>query len=167
MAERRCGLPPPSAPDLILLDVNLPDMSGFDVCHQIKSDPRTAHIPVLHLSATFSKAADKVMGLDMGADNYLVEPVEPEVLFAAIRAALRTRRAEDAVHTMAQQWRAAFDAIRDGIAMLDADGRIIRSNRSLLELLGKKEHEILGRRSAELWPRAVDPRERFCFRSHA
>ena len=84
-------------PQLIVLDVNLPDISGTEVCRRIKSDPATAAVPVLHLSASSIRPADKVAGLENGADSYLTEPVEPAVLIATIRALLRTRQAEEAM----------------------------------------------------------------------
>ena len=79
--------------DLVLLDVNLPDMSGFDVCRQIKTDPRTAAIPVIQVSATAVEVADRAHGLTQGADAYLVEPTEPEELLATVTAVLRYYRA--------------------------------------------------------------------------
>ena len=79
--------------DLVLLDVNLPDMSGFDVCRQIKTDPRTAAIPVIQVSATAVEVADRAHGLTQGADAYLVEPAEPEELLATVTAVLRYYRA--------------------------------------------------------------------------
>jgi serine phosphatase RsbU (regulator of sigma subunit)/DNA-binding response OmpR family regulator len=79
--------------ELVLLDVNLPDMSGFDVCRQIKTDPRTAAIPVIQVSATAVEVADRAHGLTQGADAYLVEPAEPEELLATVTAVLRYYRA--------------------------------------------------------------------------
>src|SRR5262244_3616581 len=64
------------APDLILLDVNLPDMSGFRVCEQLKGHPETSHIPVLHISSTFVDPEYRVRGLQGGADAYLAEPID-------------------------------------------------------------------------------------------
>lgn len=84
-------------PRLILLDVNLPDINGMEVCRRIKADPATSTIPVLHVSATNIRPDDQVTGLDSGADSYLTEPVEPEVLVATIKALLRAREAEDAL----------------------------------------------------------------------
>jgi serine phosphatase RsbU (regulator of sigma subunit)/DNA-binding NarL/FixJ family response regulator len=81
------------AAELVLLDVNLPDMSGFDVCRLIKSDPRTAAIPVIQVSATAVEVADRARGLTLGADAYLVEPTEPAELLATVTAALRYSRA--------------------------------------------------------------------------
>lgn len=79
--------------ELVLLDVNLPDMSGYEVCQVIKSDPRTAAIPVIQVSATAVEVADRAQGLAEGADAYLVEPTEPAELLATVTAALRYSRA--------------------------------------------------------------------------
>lgn len=84
-------------PPIILLDVNLPDMSGFEVCRQIKRDPRTGSATVLHISASNIQSHHQVLGLEGGADSYLVEPIDPTVLIATIRAFLRARHAEDAL----------------------------------------------------------------------
>jgi DNA-binding response OmpR family regulator len=81
-------------PDVILLDVNLPDLDGREVCRRLRVDPQTAHIPIIHVSATSKSPADQVRGFDCGADAYLLEPLEPEVLVATIRALLRARNAE-------------------------------------------------------------------------
>ncbi|MEX2540287.1 MAG: ATP-binding protein [Trueperaceae bacterium] len=87
-------------PDLILLDVKLPDMDGFEVCRRLKADPDTLLIPVLHLSATFLDAESQVRGLESGADGYLTYPLEPPVLVATIRAHLRARKAEEEVRRL-------------------------------------------------------------------
>jgi DNA-binding response OmpR family regulator len=81
------------AAELVLLDVNLPGMSGFEVCRLIKSDPQTAAIPVIQVSATAVAVADRAHGLTQGADAYLVEPIEPAELLATVTAALRYFRA--------------------------------------------------------------------------
>ncbi len=82
-------------PDLVLLDVNLPDMSGFEVCRRIRDNPQTSALTILHISASSVLAQHQVNGLDSGADGYLVEPVDPAVLLATVRAFLRARRAEE------------------------------------------------------------------------
>lgn len=84
-------------PAIVLLDVNLPDMSGFEVCERIKKNPATASTTVVHISASSAQAHHLVMGLNCGADSYLVEPVDPGVLVATVRAFLRTRDAEAAL----------------------------------------------------------------------
>jgi DNA-binding response OmpR family regulator len=79
--------------DLVMLDVHLPDLSGFEVCERIKDNPRTAAIPVIHVSATAIEPEDKTQGLTRGADAYLTEPVDPGELLATVEAALRYYRA--------------------------------------------------------------------------
>jgi CheY-like chemotaxis protein len=89
----RAALDLAPAADLILLDVNLPDISGTAVCRQLKNDPQTAAIPVIQVSATAVEVADRALGLSQGADAYLVDPVAPEELVATVGAALRYYRA--------------------------------------------------------------------------
>ena len=79
------------SPHLIILDVHLPDMSGLDVCQQLRTNPTTSAIPVLCLSATCVGSKDRVRGLDCGADAYLTEPFDATELLATVRALLRLR----------------------------------------------------------------------------
>ncbi len=143
-------------PDLILLDVNLPDINGFEVCRQLKAEVVTARIPVLHITASFVKGPDMARGLESGAESYLTEPVEPEVLVATINSALRARRAEEASREMAREWQSTFDAINDGVAVLDLEGNIQRCNRSFARLLGRAAEELGGAHCPDLW-RGVAP----------
>jgi len=80
--------------DLVILDMKLPDMYGWDICKHIKETPHTASIMVLELSATLATAQDRALGLELGADAYLVHPVEIIELVATLRALYRLRRAE-------------------------------------------------------------------------
>ncbi|MBD2411911.1 hybrid sensor histidine kinase/response regulator [Nostoc calcicola FACHB-389] len=137
-------------PDLVILDVQLPDISGFEVCRQIKANPETAFIPVLHLSATFIHSQDKAEGLDSGADGYLVQPVEPIELLATVRSLLRIRRAEEAALSSAREWQSTFDSMNDGVSLVDQEGIILRCNRAMIEMVDKHPGEILGRLYHEL-----------------
>ncbi|RUO87058.1 response regulator, partial [Corallococcus sp. AB018] len=83
-----------SRPDVIVLDVKLPDMSGYDVCRRLKEDSRTREISIIHTSATFITAEKKVAGLRAGADVYLTQPFDPEELIATVNSVLRLRRVE-------------------------------------------------------------------------
>ena len=100
-------------PDLVLLDVKLPDINGFEVCRRIKGDPSTESILVLQTSASFIGIADKVRALDGGADSYLVEPIEPEELIANVKALLRLRRVEAALRESEGRFRQMAENIDD------------------------------------------------------
>jgi signal transduction histidine kinase len=76
-------------PQLILLDVKLPDVDGTQLCRTIKSDPLSAHVMVLQISAVHTTRADRVHGLECGADTYLIEPVQADELLATVNALLR------------------------------------------------------------------------------
>lgn len=117
-------------PDVIILDVRLPDMSGYEVCRRLKSDGRTAGIPVLQISASFVSADERARALETGADGYLTHPIEGVVLVATVRALLRLRAAETLARKSADQWQATFDALSEGLAVIDPDGRILRCNRA-------------------------------------
>ena len=82
------------APDLVMLDVHLPDISGFEVCRRLKSEPRAVPLSVLQISASAISDVERATGLDNGADAYLTEPVSSDVLVATIRALDRVRRLE-------------------------------------------------------------------------
>lgn len=81
-------------PSLVLLDVNLPDINGLEVCRRIKADAAAGATPVLQVSASSISNRDQAGALDNGADAYLVEPVDSDVLLATVRAMLRMRKAE-------------------------------------------------------------------------
>jgi PAS domain S-box-containing protein len=81
-------------PDVVLLDVRLPDMSGFEVCHRLKTDPTTAAIPVLYVSALMQDAELEARLFEDGADGYVPQPIEPKHLVAQTWALVRMRRAE-------------------------------------------------------------------------
>jgi signal transduction histidine kinase len=81
-------------PDVIVLDVKLPDISGYEVCARLRANSATAAIAVMHTSATFVTPDKKVQGLEGGADAYLTQPYEPSELIATVRSLLRLRHAE-------------------------------------------------------------------------
>lgn len=116
-------------PDLILLDVKLPDINGMEVCRRLKSDPATQAILILQTSASYIGTADKVRALDGGADNYLVEPIEPDELIANVKALLRLgrverklremdRRKDEFLATLAHELRNPLGPIRTAVQLL-------------------------------------------------
>jgi two-component system phosphate regulon response regulator PhoB len=84
-------------PDLVVLDLTMPDIDGLDVCKRLRQEPRHARLPILVLSARAS-AADRVLGLETGADDYLVKPFVPQELVARVKAILRRADAPAVAH---------------------------------------------------------------------
>jgi PAS domain S-box-containing protein len=101
-------------PDLIILDVKLPDIHGFEVCQRLKAEPSTALIPVLHLSAQLVTTHDRVQGLECGADGYLVQPVEPLELLATVKSLLRIRQVEANLQNSNERLTLALEAAQMG-----------------------------------------------------
>lgn len=122
-------------PDALILDVNLPDMSGFDIVRLLRSEPRTALLPVVHVSAASIQTADIVTGLEAGADAYLVHPVDPDVLLATLRTLLRVRDTEYALRESEARFREIFVNISAPIAVMDADLKVHECNHAFARLI--------------------------------
>ena len=133
--------------DLVVLDVNLPDIDGFEVCRRLRASPVTQYVPVVHLSATFVDDVDQVHGLDAGADGYLTQPVDPGVLVATVNAFLRARHAEALRREADAKLRAVFEAAGAGIAILDAQRRYQDVNPAYCRLVGREREQLLGQPS--------------------
>ncbi len=131
-------------PNLVILDVNLPDISGFEVCRRLRVTPSTARIPVLQLSATSIDAQSQVSGLEAGADAYLVEPVDRNVLVATVHALLRAARAEHAADRLAREWQGTFDAVTNPVALVGNDGMIKRANAAFGSLVRRMPLDCVG-----------------------
>ena len=139
-----------SRPDVVLLDINLPDLSGFEVCQRIRSNSATTSTLIIQISACFTKGSDKIKGLDGGADGYLTSPVEPPLLVATIRSLLRVRDAEGIRNPLFQYWQTTFDAVVDGIALLDHEGAILRCNAACASLLDRALGDLAGQTFRQL-----------------
>lgn len=94
-------------PDLLILDITMPKMNGFEVCRLVKADPNTSHIPVLILSA-LEEVRHRVKGLELGADDYLIKPFRPDELIARVEARLRTKWETDALRLSESKMRETF-----------------------------------------------------------
>ncbi len=137
-------------PAVILLDVKLPDILGYEVCRRLKNNPRTSHIPVLQLSAAFVDNESRVYALESGADAYLTQPVEGNVLLATVRSLVKLHEAESAAKLSARQWQATFDSLSEGVALIDSAGIIQRCNRAMCSLLASSYAEIEGQFLADV-----------------
>jgi PAS domain S-box-containing protein len=148
-------------PDLVLLDIKLPDISGLEVCRRIKADPSTASTLVIQTSATYASPDRKVEGLESGADIYLAQPIDATELLATIRAVVRTRRAEEAERKAARRLHRTFDAIQDALLLIDSEGRIEEGNGAAGRLVGRTLQELEGKNVAQVLHRVIgqDPLE--------
>ena len=131
-------------PDVVMLDIKLPDITGLEVCRRLKQDPATAGIPVLQMTATFGSSEMQAAALEGGADAYLTHPVEPIVLVATLRSLLRAREAETRARRLTAWWQSTFDAIQDGVMLLSRSGQVLRCNRAMAEMLGRSPEAIVG-----------------------
>ncbi|HKS14172.1 MAG TPA: response regulator, partial [Pseudomonas sp.] len=123
------------APDALILDVNLPDMSGFDIVRTLRSEARTALLPVIHVSAASIQTGDIITGLDAGADAYLIHPIDPDVLLATLRTLLRVRDTENALRESEARFREIFVNVSAPIAVLDADFKVHECNQAFTQLI--------------------------------
>jgi DNA-binding response OmpR family regulator len=131
-------------PDLIILDLNLPVVSGTEVCRILRARPETAHLPVIMLTARTAES-DRVTGLDLGADDYVTKPFSLRELSARVRAVLRRRQSFAAKGSVYRGERllADFDAVA-----VSVDGEAIRLTRrefELLRFLVENKNRVLSR----------------------
>jgi PAS domain S-box-containing protein len=129
--------------DLIILDVNLPDISGIEVCKRLKSAEPTARTPVLQVSATLVSTEARVAGLEGGADAYLAQPIDPQELIATVRALLRVRAAEEQLWKSQLQYRSFFEANPLPCCVFDtSDLTILAVNVAAIQRYGYSREEF-------------------------
>ena len=122
-------------PDVIVLDSELAGGPGFELANQLKCDPATAGIPIIHVAPGLTTGEWRAQGLDAGADAFLTRPVESQELIAMVRALLRVRAAEENVRAAADQWEATFDAITDAVCIINENAELVRCNEAADQLL--------------------------------
>lgn len=106
------------APEVVVLDVKLPDLIGYEVCRQLKKDPATSSVLVIQTSATFVTSEGKARGLDSGADAYLAQPFESVELIAMVKSLLRLRSSEMQARQRAEELSTADQRKNEFLAML-------------------------------------------------
>jgi two-component sensor histidine kinase len=135
-----------ASPQLIVLDINLPDVNGIEVCRQVKTDPKTANTMVLQVSATNIQVADRVHALSAGADSFLIEPVEPEELEAVARALLRLHRTESQLRrTLGER----------ELLLREVNHRVKNSLQLVLSMLSLQAAEFRESGAKELFAKAI------------
>lgn len=143
-------------PQLVLLDVKLPDISGHEVCKRLKADDPA--IPILQISASLVSGQDRVRGLESGADAYLVKPVEPEELIATIKALLRMREAEEARRETEQRYELLFESSTLPTWLCDlASFKFLAVNNAAVKQYGYSREEFLAMSFRDIQPREELP----------
>ena len=117
-------------PDLILLDLMLPELGGLEVCRRLRQDPRTASVPIVMLTAR-GEEVDRIVGLELGADDYIVKPFSPKEVVARVRAVLRRAGARDGAAPVVS-----------GRLVIDADRHTVHLDAAVIELT-PKEFDLL------------------------
>ncbi len=115
-------------PDLVILDLMLPEVDGLSVCKQLRSDSQTKSIPIIILTAK-SEEADRVLGLEMGADDYVTKPFSPRELVARVRAVLRRSGSMEDEEP---------DVIESGVIRIDLRQHIVKVRGEEVELTPKE-----------------------------
>lgn len=135
-------------PDLILLDIMMPGMDGFEVCRNIKADAAGATIPIIFLTARLLYSDEKA-AFDMGAVDYIRKPVDPDVVLARVKAHLEQKDA--LVRASEVRYRRLFETSVDGCMIVDVEtGRIVDANPSMAKLLGLTQESFLSGRVSDL-----------------
>jgi phosphate regulon transcriptional regulator PhoB len=120
-----------ASPDLVLLDLMLPAMGGLEVCRKLRQDPATVALPIVMLTAKGDEV-DRVLGLELGADDYIVKPFSPKELLARVRAVLRRAKPAPGVGALA----IGALAIDQGTRTVTVQGAPLALTHKEFELLG-------------------------------
>jgi diguanylate cyclase (GGDEF)-like protein/PAS domain S-box-containing protein len=136
-------------PDLILLDVMMPGMDGFETCRQLKSHSATQRIPVIFMSAR-TETEDVVAGFDIGAVDYIGKPLRMAEVCARVRTQLQIRSRSETQEEQAERLRTIVNNMAEGLLIIEADGRIQFTNPACDKYLGYQENELAGRAIADL-----------------
>ena len=141
---------PPVQPDLILLDVLMEGLDGYEVCKRLRQDERLErldYIPIIMVTVLDS-LVDEVNGLELGADDYIAKPFRSEELVARIRALLRVKRLQDALRVSEKRYRSLFDGVPVGLYRTTPAGQILEANLIMVQMLGYPDRESLLRVNA-------------------
>ena len=140
-------------PDLILLDIMMAGIDGFETCTKLKEDPQTEEIAVIFLSA-LDDTEDKIKGLSLGAVDYIAKPFQAEEVIARVETHLTIARLRTELAERNRQLEAAnqpiLDSVGDGIYGLDLEGRITFANPAAMQLTGFSQDALIGHSAHEL-----------------
>jgi len=131
-------------PDLVLLDLMLPGMDGLDVCKAIKNDAKTTHIPIIILTAK-AQEADKIVGLELGADDYVTKPFSPRELIARIKAVLRRVKEKDKLPEVLRIGDLTIDFSKIMVLIKGKPIELTSKEFELLKILIRAKNRVLSR----------------------
>ena len=131
-------------PDLIILDLMLPGIDGLEVCKTLKGDSKTAAIPIIMLTAK-SQESDKVVGLELGADDYMTKPFSPRELVARIKAVLRRDKEKDKIAESVKIGALTIDFSKIRVTIKDKPIELASKEFELLKTLIKAKGRVLSR----------------------
>jgi len=131
-------------PDLILLDLMLPGLDGLEVCKTLKAERKTASIPIIMLTAK-SQESDKVIGLELGADDYVTKPFSPRELIARIKAVLRRMKEKDKLPEVMKIGELRIDFSKIAVTVKDKSVELTAKEFELLKTLIKAKGRVLSR----------------------
>jgi PAS domain S-box-containing protein len=138
-------------PDVVLMDVVLPDISGIEVCRQIKEGQDLKDIFVILTSGVQTSSEHQENGLNMGADGFIVKPISDKALLARIQSMVRIKRTEEALQASETRYRRLFETAQDGILILNEEtGQIDDVNPFLTDMLGYTHDELTGKKLWEI-----------------
>ncbi|MES0446823.1 MAG: response regulator [Desulfobacterales bacterium] len=135
-------------PDLILLDVLMPEMDGFEVCRRLKREEKTRIIPVVMITALKEKES-RLKALEEGADDFLSKPVDKTELLARIKSLLRIRTYHNALQESEERYRNILDNIHESYFEMDLAGNFTFFNDSLIRMTGYSRDELMGMNNRE------------------
>lgn len=143
-------------PDLILLDVNMPEMDGFEVCKRLREQPSTRQIPIVMLT-TASSLDSRVKGLDLGADDYITKPFQVRELVARIHARLRRHEQARKADSTLEVGNLKLDSKSFQVWVNSASVKLTRIEFELLRYFIEHPNEVVDRQKllGDLWPDAV------------
>ena len=141
-------------PDLILLDLIMPGIDGFEVCSRLKADPQTSHIPIVFITASGNKA-DEAKGLELGAEDYVYKPIHEAVLLARVRQILRRVQAEEQLRKSREDNRIMLDNIQTLVWHLTGEHTYGAVNKAHADFLGFSPKDIAKRNMYEFLPPEV------------
>ncbi|MBP1910340.1 PAS domain S-box protein [Methanolobus bombayensis] len=135
--------------DLVMLDIMMPGMDGYEVCRRIKADESTNFIPVIIITALSSKD-DRIRGIDAGADEFLVKPIDRVEVLTRVRTLLKNKHLYDELKCEKDRVQTYLDIAGCIIVALENDGTVKIANKKCCQLLDYNEHELIGRNWMDL-----------------